>query len=107
MGWNRGRCLTWRAGHFVFTSLGTKSQKDKGMEPQEPAFRLARGAVPAVNFANGRELLNRVGVPGAVRSSYAAAIAGYLDYCRRNGLSVTIGRQRRSMPQRDMAAIQG
>jgi hypothetical protein len=47
-------------------------------------------AVPAVIFPHWREVLNQFPLPPAARSGYALAIAGYLDYCRRNGLSVTL-----------------
>ena len=46
--------------------------------------------VPAVIFPNWRELLNRERLSATARGGYALAIGGYLDYCRHNGLSVTL-----------------
>ena len=45
--------------------------------------------VPTVIFPNWRELLNRADLPDRVRAGYGLAIGGYLDYCQRNGVSVT------------------
>lgn len=45
--------------------------------------------VPAVIFANWREVLNRGQLSDRTRAGYALAIGGYLDYCLRNGLSVS------------------
>jgi hypothetical protein len=45
---------------------------------------------PELIFANWRELLNQLGVAPRVKRIYAVAIEGYLDYCRRNGVSVGI-----------------
>ena len=56
---------------------------------QTPGATPLRG-VPEVIFPNWRELLHRERLPAATASGYALAIAGYLDYCRRNGLSVTL-----------------
>src|ERR1035441_5636173 len=58
-----------------------------------PSERRADGgfpSVPGVIFTNWRERLNAAALPGAVRAGYTLAIAGYLDYCRRNGISVTL-----------------
>jgi integron integrase len=44
--------------------------------------------VPAVIFANWREVLNQAPLSERSRAGYTLAIGGYLDYCRRNGLSV-------------------
>ena len=62
-----------------------KPELRSGATPSSPS-----SAVPAVIFANWREVLNQATLTEAVRGGYALAIAGYLDYCRRNGLSVTI-----------------
>ena len=45
--------------------------------------------VPTVIFAHWREALNKLPLSGPVRSGYGVAIAGYLDYCLRNNISVT------------------
>jgi integron integrase len=45
--------------------------------------------VPTVIFPNWREVLNQARLAETTRAGYALAIAGYLDYCRRNGLSIT------------------
>ncbi len=63
--------------------------KDKDMERKQPAGALPFPTQPAVIFANWREVLNQASLPPRVRSGYALAIGGYLDYWRRNGLSVT------------------
>ena len=47
-------------------------------------------ALPAVIFAHWREVLNGLALSQAARAGYALAISGYLDYCRLNGLSVTL-----------------
>jgi len=59
------------------------------MQSQEPAGARPFPTVPTVIFAHWREVLNHSGLADRVRSGYALAIGGYLDYCRRNGLSVT------------------
>ena len=48
--------------------------------------------VPAVIFAHWREALNGSRLADHVRAGYSLAITGYLEYCRRNGLSVTFER---------------
>ena len=48
----------------------------------------ASARVPSVIFANWREVLNQARLPERTGAGYALAIGGYLDYCRRNGLSV-------------------
>jgi hypothetical protein len=40
-------------------------------------------------FVRWREALNGLEVSGPVRAGYAVAISGNVDYCRRNGVSVT------------------
>jgi hypothetical protein len=58
-----------------------------------PSERRADGgfrSVPGVIFTNWWEALNAMALPGAVRAGYTLAIAGYLDCCRRNGISVTL-----------------
>src|SRR5215831_15153748 len=47
-------------------------------------------AMPAVIFAHWREVLNGLALSQAARAGYALAISGYLDYCRLNGVSVTL-----------------
>ncbi len=42
-----------------------------------------------VIFTHWREVLNGSVLAERVKSGYALAVTGYLDYCRRNGLSVT------------------
>ena len=74
---------------FVFASLGTKLYKDKVMGLTDQAKQAAAQGVPSVIFANWREVLNLARLSEPTRSGYALAITGYLDYCRRNGLSVT------------------
>lgn len=58
-----------------------------GLTDQGP--RAASQGVPSVIFANWREVLNVARLSELTRSGYALALTGYLDYCRRNGLSVT------------------
>jgi hypothetical protein len=41
-------------------------------------------------FSHWRELLNGLAVSGAVRAGYALAISGYLEFCRHNGVSVSL-----------------
>jgi integron integrase len=60
----------------------------KHMEPDSPVDPLPFPSVPDVIFAHWRELLSKL--PSPTRSGYSLAISGYLDYCRHNGLSVTI-----------------
>ena len=45
--------------------------------------------VPEVIFTNWREILNLAPIPHSQRLGYVRAIETYLDYCRRNGVSVT------------------
>jgi integron integrase len=53
-----------------------------------PPASLSR--VPEIIFANWREFLNQAQLARAVRHTHAQAIEGYLDYCRLNGVSVTV-----------------
>jgi hypothetical protein len=46
--------------------------------------------VPEFVLANWREELNQAGLAEKVRAGYTVAIAGYLDYCLHNGLSVAL-----------------
>ena len=60
---------------------------------EKPEFRsgtVPSPTVPAVIFPNWREVLNQAPLTELVRGGYALAIGGYLDYCRHNGLSVTL-----------------
>ncbi len=59
------------------------------MNPPAPAGARPFPTVPTVIFAHWREVLNRCPLSDAARSGYSLAIGGYLDYCRRNALSVT------------------
>ncbi len=59
------------------------------MEPEKPAGAVPFPTVPTVIFTHWREELNRAKLGGGARSGYALAITGYLEYCRRNGLSVS------------------
>src|SRR5215471_16469625 len=46
--------------------------------------------LPAVIFTHWREVLNGLSLSQTARAGYALAISGYLDYCRLNGVSVTL-----------------
>ena len=46
--------------------------------------------LPEIIFANWREMRNQLKLARAVRHTYADAIERYLDYCRLNGVSVTV-----------------
>jgi integron integrase len=61
--------------------MGTQGFRSEGA----PARKL-----PAVIFTNWREALNRSPLSEIVRGGYSLAIGGYLDYCRHNGVSVTL-----------------
>ncbi len=74
---------------FVFTPLGTKVYKDKVMGSTDQGQNLGSPGVPAVLFANWREVLHQSRLGEPTRAGYALAISGYLGYCRRNGLSLT------------------
>ena len=76
--------------NFFLCRIRTKSYKDKVMGPSERRPGGGFPSVPGVIFTNWRESLNAAALPGAVRAGYTLAIAGYLDYCRRNGISVTL-----------------
>jgi hypothetical protein len=60
-------------------SAAPQSQGESGYFPK----------VPEVIFPNWRELLNQSGLPGNTAGGYAIAISGYLDYCRKNAVSVS------------------
>lgn len=64
-------------------------------ELQSGALRLP--AVPMVVFPHWREMLNRSRLSVPARTGYALAICGYLDYCRKNGLSATVQSARACM----------
>lgn len=53
--------------------------------------------VPKLIFSNCREALHRSGLSPGVQAAYSIAISGYLDYCSRNGVSVTVPRARAYM----------
>ena len=59
-------------------------------KPQRPLGTVAGRAMPTVIFTHWREALNEARLSAAARGGYALAIGSYLDYCRRNGLSVTL-----------------
>ena len=59
------------------------------MELGKSAGGLPFPTVPAVIFANWRELLHQSNLSASARAGYSLAMSGYLDYCRLNGLSVT------------------
>ena len=46
--------------------------------------------IPEIIFANWREMLNQAKLARSVRQTHAQTIQGYLDYCRLNGVSVTV-----------------
>ena len=76
--------------HLVFTPLGTKSQNDQVGPEAGAAPSAGSRPLPAVIFTHWREALNQARLSPAARGGYTLAIASYLDYCRRNGLSVTL-----------------
>lgn len=55
----------------------------------EQGWAAASRGVPAVIFPNWREVLHQARLAEPTQAGYSLAISGYLDYCRRNGLSVT------------------
>ena len=57
--------------------------------PSTPSGHPLSPQRPAVIFANWREMLNREPLATRARGTYTEAIARYLDYCHRNGVSVT------------------
>ena len=77
--------------------MGTNLYKDKVMVTPTSRGPNPHPTVPKVIFPNWREVLHQSEISAPVRSGYASAIAGYLDYCRRNGLSVTIDNARNFM----------
>jgi hypothetical protein len=60
------------------------------MRAANPPGAVDLSKVPAVIFPNWRELLNRENLAERVRAGYGLAIGGYMDYCQRNGLSVSV-----------------
>src|ERR1035438_2341192 len=72
----------------VLCRIRTKSCKDKVMGPSERRADGGFPSVPGMIFTNWREALNAAALPGAVRAGYTLAVAGYLDYCRRNGIKI-------------------
>jgi hypothetical protein len=57
--------------------------------PQKQAESSCFPNVPELIFPNWREVLNQSEVRGNTAAGYSIAISGYLDYCRRNGVSVS------------------
>ena len=68
------------------------SGKNKAMPDAPSAVPPPASAsrVPEIIIANWREFLNQAQLARAVRHPHAQAIEGYLDYCRLNGVSVTV-----------------
>lgn len=62
-----------------------------------PSSGLPFPNVPEVIFANWREDLHRSGLSPGLKSVYALALSGYLEYCERNGVSVTTASARAYM----------
>jgi hypothetical protein len=54
-------------------------------------------AVPEVIFTNWREALHQSGLSPGMQSVFALALSGYLEYCSRNGVSVTTASARAYM----------
>ncbi|HWW03278.1 MAG TPA: integron integrase [Candidatus Acidoferrum sp.] len=59
------------------------------MRAADPRRAVDLWKVPEVIFPNWRELLNQADLPERVRAGYGLAIGAYLEYCYRNGVSVT------------------
>jgi len=59
------------------------------MPPQIDASGLPFPTTPEIIFANWREALHRSGLTPGMKSVYALALNGYLEYCSRNAVSVT------------------
>ena len=53
--------------------------------------------VPEIIFANWREALHQGRLSPGIQTVYEMAIDGYLEYCSRNGISVTIASARAYM----------
>ena len=66
--------------------------KDKVVQSAVPSPTPASAHLhaPQIIFANWREMLNQAKLARPVRHAYASAIERYLDYCRLNGVSVTV-----------------
>ena len=62
-----------------------------------PASGVPFPTVPEVIFANWREALHLSGLSPGIMNAYAVALTGYLDYCSRNGVSVTTASARAYM----------
>lgn len=56
-------------------------------------------------FSHWRELLNGLAVSGAVRAGYALAISGYLEFCRHNGVSVSLQSARGYMSEAERRGL--
>jgi hypothetical protein len=76
-----------------------ETAKDKVMQTAQssPASGLPFPRVPDVIFANWREALHGSGLSSGIQAVYSLAVAGYLEYCARNGLSVTAASARAYM----------
>ena len=59
------------------------------MQSEIPASGLPFPTTPEVIFTNWREVLHASGLTPGMQSVYALALSGYLEYCSRNGISVT------------------
>jgi hypothetical protein len=60
------------------------------MQDLESKARLPVERVPEIIFVHWAEALSRAGLAYPKRSGYEAAITAYLEYCRHNGVSVTV-----------------
>jgi len=67
------------------------------MQPEIPASGLPFPTVPEVIFANWREVLHASGLSPGMKTVYALALGGYLEYCSRNAVSVTLASARAYM----------
>jgi hypothetical protein len=63
-------------------------------KPQRQLGTVAEPSMPTLIFTHWREALNQAALSAAARGGYSLAIGSYLDYCRRNGLSVTLDSKR-------------
>ena len=67
------------------------------MQSQTPPSGLPFPTGPEVIFANWREALHGSGLNPGMQSVYALALSGYLEYCSRNAVSVTLPSARANM----------
>jgi integron integrase len=81
--------------------------KDKVMTEPFSVPRSGAPEAPEFIFTNWREILNLSPSPVALRQGYTAAIEAYLEYCRRNGLSVTKQSARNFMSDAQRRSLAG